>query len=167
MWFNQSQDEVLKELDVDLTRGLSESEVEKRKEKYGENKLQEAKKKTLIQLFFSQLNDALIYVLLGAAVVTLIVGEYADSVIILAVVFLNATIGVVQEAKAEKAIEALNKLTTPRSLVRRDGETKEINSTQIVPGDVVILDAGRYVPCLLYTSPSPRDRQKSRMPSSA
>ena len=146
MWFNQSRDEVLKELDVDLTRGLSEAEVEKRKEKYGENKLQEAKKKTLIQLFFSQLNDALIYVLLGAAVVTLIVGEYADSVIILAVVFLNATIGVVQEAKAEKAIEALNKLTTPRSLVRRDGETKEINSTQIVPGDVVILDAGRYVP---------------------
>ncbi|MBO1265799.1 calcium-translocating P-type ATPase, PMCA-type [Proteiniclasticum sp. SCR006] len=146
MWFNQSQDEVLKELDVDLSRGLSEAEVEKRKEKYGENKLQEAKKKTLIQLFFSQLNDALIYVLLGAAVVTLIVGEYADSVIILAVVFLNATIGVVQEAKAEKAIEALNKLTTPRSLVRRDGETKEINSTQIVPGDVVILDAGRYVP---------------------
>ena len=146
MWFNQSQDEVLKELDVDLSRGLSEVEVEKRKEKYGENKLQEAKKKTLIQLFFSQLNDALIYVLLGAAVVTLIVGEYADSVIILAVVFLNATIGVVQEAKAEKAIEALNKLTTPRSLVRRDGETREINSTQIVPGDVVILDAGRYVP---------------------
>ena len=102
MWFNQSQDEVLKELDVDLSRGLSEDEVQKRKEKYGENKLQEAKKKTLVQLFFSQLNDALIYVLLGAAVVTLIVGEYADSVIILAVVFLNATIGVVQEAKAEK-----------------------------------------------------------------
>ncbi|MFH5835972.1 calcium-translocating P-type ATPase, PMCA-type [Proteiniclasticum sp. C24MP] len=146
MWFNKSQDEVLKELDVDLSSGLSEAEVQTRREKYGENKLQEGKKKTLVQLFFSQLNDALIYVLLGAAVVTLIVGEYADSVIILAVVFLNATIGVVQEAKAEKAIEALNKLTTPRSLVRRDGETKEINSTQIVPGDVVILDAGRYVP---------------------
>jgi Ca2+-transporting ATPase len=146
MWFNKSRDEVLKELDVDLSRGLSEAEVKKRIEKHGENRLQEAKKKTLIQLFFSQLNDALIYVLLGAAVVTLIVGEYADTVIILAVVFLNAVIGIVQEAKAEKAIEALNKLTTPRSLVRRDGETKEISSTQIVPGDVIILDAGRYVP---------------------
>lgn len=146
MWFNKSQDEVLKELDVNVSTGLTETEVTKRLEKYGENKLQEAKKKSLIQLFFAQLNDALIYVLLGAAVVTLIVGEYADSVIILAVVILNATIGIIQEAKAEKAIEALNKLTTPRSLVRRDGEVKEISSLQIVPGDVVILDAGRYVP---------------------
>lgn len=146
MWFNQSQEEVLKELDVNVSTGLSEDEVNRRLEKYGENKLQEAKKKTLIQLFFAQLNDALIYVLLGAAVVTLIVAEYADSIIILAVVVLNATIGIIQEAKAEKAIEALNKLTTPRSLVRRDGEIKEISSLQIVPGDVVILDAGRYVP---------------------
>ncbi|WP_312653040.1 cation-translocating P-type ATPase [Proteiniclasticum sp.] len=146
MWFNKSQSEVLKELDVNVSTGLSEAEVSQRLEKYGENKLQEAKKKTLIQLFFAQLNDALIYVLLGAAVVTLIVGEYADSVIILAVVILNATIGIIQESKAEKAIEALNKLTTPRSLVRRDGEVKEISSLQIVPGDVVILDAGRYVP---------------------
>jgi len=154
MWFNKSLDEVLKELDVDLSSGLSEAEVEKRIEKYGKNRLQEAKKKTLIQLFFAQLNDALIYVLLGAAVVTLIVGEYADSVIILAVVILNATIGIVQEAKAEKAIEALNKMTTPRSLVRRDGEVKEISSVEIVPGDVVILDAGRYVPADLRLTTS-------------
>lgn len=154
MWFNKSLDEVLKELDVDLSKGLSEAEVEKRIEKYGVNRLQEAKKKTLIQLFFAQLNDALIYVLLGAAVVTLIVGEYADSVIILAVVILNATIGIVQEAKAEKAIEALNKMTTPRSLVRRDGEIKEISSVQIVPGDVIILDAGRYVPADLRLTTS-------------
>jgi len=154
MWFNKSLDEVLKELDVDLSNGLSEAEVEKRIEKYGKNRLQEAKKKTLIQLFFAQLNDALIYVLLGAAVVTLIVGEYADSVIILAVVILNATIGIVQEAKAEKAIEALNKMTTPRSLVRRDGEVKEISSLDIVPGDVIILDAGRYVPADLRLTTS-------------
>jgi len=154
MWFNKSLDEVLKELDVDLSSGLSEAEVEKRIEKYGKNRLQEAKKKTLIQLFFAQLNDALIYVLLGAAVVTLIVGEYADSVIILAVVVLNATIGIVQEAKAEKAIEALNKMTTPRSLVRRDGEVKEISSLDIVPGDVIILDAGRYVPADLRLTTS-------------
>jgi len=154
MWFNKSLDEVLKELDVDLSSGLSEAEVEKRIEKYGKNRLQEAKKKTLIQLFFAQLNDALIYVLLGAAVVTLIVGEYADSVIILAVVILNATIGIVQEAKAEKAIEALNKMTTPRSLVRRDGEVKEISSLDIVPGDVIVLDAGRYVPADLRLTTS-------------
>lgn len=146
MWFNKSQDDIIKELDVNVSQGLSDEEVKLRQEKYGENKLQEGKKKTLLALFFSQLNDALIYVLLGAAVITLFIQEYADSVIILAVVVLNAVIGVVQEAKAEKAIEALNKLTTPISLVRRNGEIKEINSTQIVPGDVVILDTGRYVP---------------------
>lgn len=146
MWFNKSQDNIIKELDVNVSQGLSDEEVKLRQEKYGENKLQEGKKKTLLALFFSQLNDALIYVLLGAAVITLFIQEYADSVIILAVVVLNAVIGVVQEAKAEKAIEALNKLTTPISLVRRNGEIKEINSTQIVPGDVVILDTGRYVP---------------------
>lgn len=146
MWFQKSQEEVLKELQVDGSIGLSNDEVLQRKEKYGENKLQEKKKKTLLQLFFAQLQDALIYVLLAASVVTLFVGEYADTVIILAVVFLNAAIGVIQENKAEKAIEALNKLTTPRSLVRRNGEIIEINSTDIVPGDIVILDAGRYVP---------------------
>lgn len=146
MWFQKSQEEVLKELQVDSSIGLSNDEVLQRKEKYGENKLQEKKKKTLLQLFFAQLQDALIYVLLAASVVTLFVGEYADTVIILAVVFLNAAIGVIQENKAEKAIEALNKLTTPRSLVRRNGEIIEINSTDIVPGDIVILDAGRYVP---------------------
>ncbi len=146
MWFNKSQDDVLKELNVTISQGLSDEEVQRRQEKYGENKLKEAKKKSLIALFLSQLNDALIYVLLGAAVITVFIGEYADSVIILSVVVLNAAIGVVQEAKAEKAIEALNKLTTPISLVRRNGETREISSTQIVPGDVVILDTGRYVP---------------------
>lgn len=146
MWFQKSQEEVLNELQVESSTGLSTQEVALRKEKYGENKLQEKKKKTLIQLFLAQLQDALIYVLLAASVVTLFVGEYADTVIILAVVFLNAAIGVIQENKAEKAIEALNKLTTPRSLVRRNGEVTEINSTDIVPGDIVILDAGRYVP---------------------
>ena len=146
MWFSKSQNQVLEELDVKLETGLTEAEVKTRQEKYGPNKLQEAKKKSLLSLFFSQLNDALIYVLLAAAFVTVLVHEYADAVIIVAVVILNATIGVIQEAKAEKAIEALNKLTTPRSLVRRNGEVVEISSTEIVPGDIVILDAGRYVP---------------------
>lgn len=146
MWFSKSQEDALKELNVDLAMGLSDAEVKSRQEKYGENKLQSKKKKSMIYLFFAQLNDALIYVLLAAAGLTIAVGEYADAIIILAVVILNATIGVLQEAKAEKAIEALNKLTTPRSLVRRNGEIKEINSTEIVPGDIVILDAGRYVP---------------------
>ena len=88
----------------------------------------------------------LIYVLLAATVITLVIGEYADAIIILLVIVLNAVIGVVQEAKAEKAVEALQKMTTPKTVVRRNGETKEINSVEVVPGDIVILDAGRYVP---------------------
>ena len=88
----------------------------------------------------------LIYVLLGAALITLFIGEYVDSIIIILVVVLNAMIGVVQEYKAEKAIEALQQMTTPRTLVRRDGDVKEISSEEIVPGDIVLIDAGRYIP---------------------
>ena len=146
MWFSKTQEEVLKELDVNPATGLSSEEVEARREKYGENKLKGKPKKSLIALFFAQLQDMLIYVLLGAAVITIVIGEYVDSVIILLVVILNAVIGIFQEYKAEKAIEALQQMTTPKSLVRRNGELKEINSEEIVPGDVIILDAGRFVP---------------------
>ena len=146
MWFAKSQEEVLKELKVNPTSGLTSVEAAVRLEKYGRNKLQEKPKKSLIALFLAQLKDMLIYVLLGAAVITIAIGEYVDAVIILFVVVLNAVIGVVQEYKAEKAIEALQQLTSPKSLVRRDGETIEINSEDIVPGDIIILDAGRYVP---------------------
>ncbi|NLK97299.1 MAG: cation-translocating P-type ATPase, partial [Epulopiscium sp.] len=113
---------------------------------YGQNKLKGKPKKSLISLFFAQLKDMLIYVLLSAAVITVVIGEYVDAIIILLVVILNAVIGVVQEYKAEKAIEALQKMTTPKSLVRRDGEIKEISSEQIVPGDIVIIDTGRFIP---------------------
>ncbi|MDF2567188.1 MAG: ATPase [Oscillospiraceae bacterium] len=146
MWFSKSQEQILKELDVNLSTGLSGDQVQARLEKYGTNKLKSKPKKSLFSLFLSQLKDMLIYVLLGAAIITLFIGEYVDSIIILLVVILNAVIGVVQEYKAGKAIEALQKMTTPKTLVRRDGEVKEINSEEIVPGDIVILDAGRYVP---------------------
>jgi Ca2+-transporting ATPase len=146
MWFSKSQEDVLKELNVNPSAGLSEEEVKLRLEKYGMNKLKGKPKKSLITLFLSQLKDMLIYVLIGAAIITLAIGEITDSVIILLVIILNAVIGVIQEYKAGKAVEALQKMTTPRSLVRRNGEAKEINSEEVVPGDIVILDAGRYVP---------------------
>lgn len=146
MWFSKSREEVLQELQVDPAVGLSTDEVKSRLEKYGENKLKGKPKKSLLVLFFSQLKDMLIYVLLAAAVITVAIGEYVDAGIILMVVVLNAVIGVIQESKAEKAIEALQQMTTPRALVRRDGEVKEINSEEIVPGDIIVLDAGRYIP---------------------
>jgi Ca2+-transporting ATPase len=146
MWFSKSREDVLNEFNVDYYIGLNKQEVTDRNTKYGKNKLKGKPKKSLISLFLSQLKDMLIYVLLGATVITIAIGEYIDAIIILSVVILNAVIGVVQEHKAEKAIEALQKMTTPKALVRRDGELKELNSEDIVPGDIVILDAGRYVP---------------------
>lgn len=146
MWFSKTQEEVLRELGVDRATGLSSEEAKARLEKYGRNKLKGKPKKSLAALFFDQLKDMLIYVLLGAALITMIIGEYVDAVIILLVVVLNAIIGVVQEYKAEKAIEALQQMTTPKALVRRDGQVKEVNSEEVVPGDIVIIDAGRYIP---------------------
>lgn len=146
MWFSKSQEEVLREFEVNPSVGLSSEEAKARIDKYGKNKLKGKPKKSIIALFFSQLQDMLIYVLLGAAVITIIEHEYVDAIVIISVIMINAVIGVVQEYKAEKAIEALQQMTTPKSLVRRDGEVKEINSEEIVPGDIVVIDAGRYIP---------------------
>jgi P-type Ca2+ transporter type 2C len=146
MWFSVSPEEALKKLNVNPITGLSTEEAKNRLEKYGENKLKSKPPKSLISLFLAQLKDTLIYVLLAAAFVTLFVGEYADTLIILLVVILNAVVGVIQEHKAGKAIEALQQMTTPKSLVRRDGKVIEINSEEIVPGDIIVLDAGRFIP---------------------
>lgn len=146
MWFAKPQEEVLKEFNVDPATGLASEEAEARIAQYGPNKLKGKPKKSLIALFLAQLQDMLIYVLLGAALITIVIGEYVDAIIILLVVIINAVIGVVQEYKAEKAIEALQQMTTPKALVRRDGEVKEVSSEEIVPGDIVIIDAGRYIP---------------------
>lgn len=147
MWFIKNKDEVIKDLQVDALQGLTSEEAGSRLSKYGENKLAAKKGKTLIQLFFAQLNDAMIYILLGAAVISAILGEVSDAIIITIVILVNAIVGLIQESKAEKALEALKKLSTPKAVVKRDGELKEIDSLNVVPGDLVIIDAGRYIPC--------------------
>lgn len=153
-WFSRPAEELFPEFNVTAAQGLSSEEAERRLAESGENKLKGKPKKSVAALFFSQLRDMLIYVLLGAAVITLVIGEYADAVIILIVVALNAAIGVFQEFKAEKALEALQKMTAPKALVRRDGEVREVEAKTIVPGDVVVLDAGRYVPADLRLTES-------------
>ena len=115
MWFLKSVEETLEGFNVDPATGLSEEEVEKRLQKYGPNELQEKQGKTILQLFIEQLKDTLIYVLLGASVITLFMGEYIDTVIILLVVIVNAVLGVAQQVKAGKAIEALRKMASPRN----------------------------------------------------
>jgi len=145
MWFSKTKEEVLKELNVDPLIGLSEEEAKARLEKYGANKLKEKKKKSILQLFIAQLQDWLIYVLFVAVVITLFMGEYIDAIIILLVIIINAVLGVIQEVKAGNAIEALKKMSSPKALVRRNGEIKEVDSEYIIPGDILILDAGRFI----------------------
>ena len=145
MWFSKSAEAVLKELSVDPAYGLSDEEALTRLKKSGVNKLLAEKKKSIFLMFFAQLKNWLIYILLGAVVITIFMGEYVDAAIILLVININAFLGVVQEVKAGKAIEALQKLTFPKALVRRNGVVKEIDSEKIVPGDILILDAGRII----------------------
>jgi Ca2+-transporting ATPase len=145
MWFSKSIEDVLKELNVDSATGLSADEAKVRQERYGANQLLAKKKKNILQLFFAQLQEWLIYILLAAVIITLFMGEYIDAVIIILVIITNAVLGVIQEVKAGKAIEALQKMSNPKALVRRDGEVIEINSYDLVPGDILVLDAGRFI----------------------
>lgn len=145
MFHNKNIDEVLNELSSSFN-GLDDSQAQKRLEEHGENKLKSKKKKSLFSLFVSGLKDPLIYILLFAAGISVLTGEVSDAIIILLVIILNSTISVIQESKAEQALDALQKLSTPKALVKRNGEVVEISSENIVPGDIVIIDAGRYIP---------------------
>ncbi|RPH31871.1 MAG: cation-translocating P-type ATPase [Bacteroidales bacterium] len=145
MWFSKSIIDVLKELKVDPSYGLSEDEAKVRFEKYGANKLQKKNKKSVFLLFIAQLKDWLIYILFVAVIITLVLSEYADSVIIILVIIINAVLGVLQEVKAGKAIEALSKMSHHKALVLRNRIVKEVDSEKIVQGDILILDTGRFI----------------------
>ncbi len=126
--------------------GLTEEEAEERLRAEGRNELRSPRCKTPVETFLAQLNDPLIYVLLGAAVISFLLKEIADAVIISVVVFVNAFVGMVQEGKAKKALDALKKLTTPHAIVVRDGVKREIPASELVVGDWVCLEAGCQVP---------------------
>ena len=148
--YRQSVEEVLEELKT-TDKGLTQREATARQEKYGPNKLKEAAKATALQRFFKQLKDPMLIILLAAAAVSaatdFIAGEsFTESIIILVVVLLNAILGVIQESKAEAAIEALQTMTAAKCKVLRDEKTEVLESSNLVPGDVVILEAGDAVP---------------------
>ena len=150
-WFNKKVEDVEKELNTSIQNGLSTEEVKKRQEKYGDNALKAKKKKSLFQKFLAQFKDFSIIILIIAAIVSGIVGisngeGVTDTIIILIVVIANAIIGVTQEAKAEKSLEALQKLTDHASKVVRDGQITVIPAKELVPGDVVLLDTGDFIP---------------------
>lgn len=147
MWFQMGTDELIKKAEINTDYGLTNEDVEARRKKFGYNRLKSAKKKSIFRLLFEQINDLLIYILIGAALISALMGETSDTVIILIVIAINAIVGVIQESKAEKAMEALKKLSTPKAVVKRDGRLQEIPSEEIVPGDLIFIDAGRYIPC--------------------
>ena len=150
-WFQKDVEEVEKELQTNLEKGLTTEEVTKRREKYGLNELKSKKKKSLFQKFLDQFKDFSIIVLIIAAIVSGVVGVaegegITDTIIILIVVVVNAIIGVTQESKAEKSLEALQKLTDHASKVIRNGEVTVVPAKELVPGDIVVLDTGDYIP---------------------
>ena len=144
--YSLSVEESLQNMGVNPSKGLNGSEVEKRLQEYGKNKLQEQKRKSIFRIFFEQLNDALIYVLFAAVGITFFMGEYTDGIIILIVILINAFLGLFQEVRANNAIDALRNLSHPKAIVRREGKVLEIDSELLVPGDIVMLEAGRYIP---------------------
>ena len=151
--YSMKSEDVLKQLESDAQKGLSSQEVVKRQETYGLNKLNEKKKKTTFQRFIDQFKDVMILILLGAAAISFVVAcvegeakEFFEPLLILLIVVMNAAMGVAQENKAEKALEALNSLSAPHAKVLRDGLWKVIDASELVPGDVIQLEAGDFVP---------------------
>jgi Ca2+-transporting ATPase len=144
-WHQKEIEDIIGELNSS-PQGLSEDEVGKRLEKYGLNELKEKKKKTPFMMFFDQFKDFMILVLIAAALISGVIGELSDTIAIVIIVVLNAIIGFVQEYRAEKAMEALKMMAAPTATVMRGGMPENIPASQLVPGDAVILEAGKIVP---------------------
>lgn len=144
-WYQLSVKEVFHKLGISES-GLTDAEARQRLEEYGPNKLAEEEKISKLKILFHQFTSPLIYILLIAGVVTILLREYIDSGVIFAVVILNAIIGYIQEYKAEESVRALKKMVVPKARIIRDGKEKEINSEEVVPGDIVLLASGTKVP---------------------
>ena len=152
LWHSKSRDEIFSELDTS-EEGLPQEEAEERLEKEGENRIESGDSTSPLKIFISQFQDNLIYLLMAAALLSVGIGllpghqpEYAEAGIIMLILFANGTFGFIQDYRAEKSIEALKKMSTPAAMVMRDGEKVEVDSTEIVPGDIIFLEQGDAVP---------------------
>ena len=152
MWYTKNIKDVERELKTNIKTGLKDIDVKVRLDEFGENIIEEGKKESIIIRFIKQFKDFMIIILIIAAIVSAIVsylentGDYFDSLIIIAIVLFNGIMGLIQETKAEKAIEALKKMSSPVAKVRRNGKVQTIKGKDVVPGDIVILEAGSFVP---------------------
>lgn len=145
-WYRKDIESTLDELFSDKNAGLSNEEAKKRIEKYGLNELEEKEKAGLFSKIIAQFKDFLVLILIGASIVSILVGEITDSIVIIAIVIINATLGIIQEGKAEKALEALKKMASPNAKVIRDGHLNIVSANMLVPGDIVVLEAGDIIP---------------------
>ncbi len=153
LYHHQSKDDTLSSLTTDLARGLTSAQAAEKSAEFGPNKLREKKKKTNLQRFFDQFRDVMILILLAAAVVSFAVAciegnpkEFFEPLLIVLIVVLNAVMGVLQESKAEKALDALKNLSAPHARVLRDGVESVIDAAELVPGDIIRLEAGDFIP---------------------
>lgn len=145
-YYSKQIEEVVTEFESSIDSGLGSLDVPDRLDKYGENRIQEKQGKTLIKMIIEQLTDFMIIILIVASIVSIAVGETVDGIVILGIVVLNAVLGISQEQKASNALEALKNMASPKATVIRDGKVMDINSPDLVPGDIVLLEAGDYVP---------------------
>ncbi|MBW2982222.1 cation-translocating P-type ATPase [Candidatus Woesearchaeota archaeon] len=145
-YYAQSIQDVLKNLNSDSEKGLSHSEAKKRLEKYGYNELKKGKKLTPFKIFISQFKNALLLLLIFAGILSMVLGEEIESIAIFGILLLNAVLGFIQEYRAEKAMEALEKLSTPFARAIRDGKEQKIPAKELVPGDIVLIEAGDVIP---------------------
>lgn len=152
MWHTLDLTDLVRKLRSNINYGITNEEAKQRLEKYGKNKIEDKKRENFLMKFIKQFNDIMIIILIISAMVSAIVtklegaGDYLDSIIIITIVILNALMGALQEAKAEKSIDALKQMSTPVVKVKREGNILSIPSEEVVIGDIVLLEAGNYVP---------------------
>ena len=146
LWHVMSIEEVEEKLSTSFDKGLSKDEAQQRLEEYGPNELEQKERKSVFSMLFDQFKDFMVIVLMAAAIISGALGEITDSIIIMLIVILNAILGVVQEYKAEQSLEALKRMASPAAKVIRDGNPDVIPASQLVVGDVVILETGELIP---------------------
>ncbi len=145
-WFAKQPQEILQELDTNLEQGLSDQEIEARREKYGTNELIDRGTKSPWKIILEQLSETMVVILIISAIIMFFLQEYTDAIVILIIVVLNSVLGFTQEYRAEQAMAALKKMATPKVRVKRGGHISEISSRELVPGDVIYLEAGNSIP---------------------
>lgn len=153
-WHSIPLDETLKTIDATL-QGLSSKDSKNRLEKYGPNEISAKERSSVLQMIVEQFVSPLILILLAACIFSIIQGEWVDAIAIITVLVANATLGIIQQYKSEGALEALKKMSAPKAHVFRDGSIHEIPSSEVVPGDLVILSAGDLVPADLRLASRP------------